>query len=704
MRSVAKLELWLFALVLLALNSPLGAQSWTQSGPAARHSQTAVFDSTTRQMIIFGGRNSAAGTDLNDLWLGVTSSQQNASFSGMAASGSAPSGRYGHVATYDANTTRMTVFGGGSGSPAPCLNDLWVLDGANGSGGTPSWLQLTASGTAPTARLYMSGAYDPNTNTLIIFGGNNCSGGYFNDVWVLSNANGEGGTPAWTQLQPSNSGPAAREGSSAVYDPTNNILIIYGGDAGSAPFADVWTLSHANGSGGTPAWTQLQPLGTPPVARTGHTAIYDSSLNRMTIFAGASSTSTLADMWILTTANGNGTPSWIKLSFKGAAPPPLAFHSAVYDKKANAMYVFGGSSNLSKLGISDHAFTVTGVTLTTGSHQFVLGGPPVRYSQSMFYDSSSNSLFLFGGQHSNTNLNFNDYWKTSGLIGASNLSWSLITPTGTAPAARWGHTGLYDAGSNHMMVFGGGLGFPAPCANDYWVLQNANAVGTPAWISLTAAGTAPAARTRHGSAYDAGTNSLIIFGGYNCLSSYFNDVWVLSNANDVSGTPTWTQLSSGTGPGARQNSSAVYDSGTNSLIVFGGDAGSTLFGDIWVLSNANGTGGTPVWTQLTASNKGPSARTGHTAIYDAANNRMTIYGGFGGGKTLLSDVWVLSDANGKSGSPSWTQLSSGQLRRFHSANYDPVSNEMVIFGGTTQVAPQNPSSDVYILSDANGLP
>ncbi|HMC89480.1 MAG TPA: hypothetical protein VKI17_08020, partial [Gemmataceae bacterium] len=66
--------------------------------------------------------------------------------------------------------------------------------------------------------------------------------------------------------------------------------------------------------------------------------------------------------------------------------------------------------------------------------------------------------------------------------------------------------------------------------------------------------------------------------------------------------------------------------------------------------------------------------------------------------------WVLSGANGQAGSPSWTKLSAGQPRRFHGSIYDPVSNEMVTFGGTTQVAPQNPSSDAYILSGANGLP
>ena len=168
----------------------------------------------------------------------------------------------------------------------------------------------------------------------------------------------------------------------------------------------------------------------------------------------------------------------------------------------------------------------------------------------------------------------------------------------------------------------------------------------PTWVSETISGTLPAARAHHSGVYDPTTNSLIVFGGYDCASTYFGDVWVLSNANAVSGTLAWTQLSpTGPGPSPRQSSSAVYNSTTNTLTVFGGDAGGVPFGDIWILSNANGTGGTPAWSEITA-NSGPVARSGHTAIYDSVNNRMTVYGGWNG-SSLVADAWVLSIANGQ---------------------------------------------------------
>ena len=295
-----KFKLLGFALVvaLFAVCAPsVDAQTWALHGPNSRHSHSAVWDPTSAQMIIFGGQETTTNTDLNDVWLGKTSTNLDDSFTAEGPTGTLPAGRYGHVSTYDPTSNRMTVFGGGLGLPAPCANDVWILTGANGRNGTPNWIAVTPSGTPPVARIYSGGAYDPNTNSLIVFGGNNCSTGYFNDVWVLSDANGEAGTPAWTQLSTSGTPPAARESGSVVYDPTNNILMMYGGDAGGAPFGDVWILSERQRQRRYTHVGPIVPTGTAPMARTGHTAIYDKTNDRMTIFGGVNSGITLTDSW-----------------------------------------------------------------------------------------------------------------------------------------------------------------------------------------------------------------------------------------------------------------------------------------------------------------------------------------------------------------------------------------------------------------------
>ena len=153
---------------------------------------------------------------------------------------------------------------------------------------------------------------------MIVFAGDNsCPPDYsgsasYNDVWVLTNANGLGGTPAWTQLAPTGTLPSARALSKAVYDPASNTMMVFGG-AWTTDLNDVWILSHANGLGGTPAWTQLAPAGGTIPARFGHTAVYDPGLNRMTVFGGWDNTigrlEIFSDAWVLTNANNTGGDS-----------------------------------------------------------------------------------------------------------------------------------------------------------------------------------------------------------------------------------------------------------------------------------------------------------------------------------------------------------------------------------------------------------
>ena len=700
----------------LPLNTPLAliflvtslasAQTWSQYGTPSRFSHSAFFDTNSKKMIVFGGQNGASGADLNDLWQVNTSSLKFVAETQITASGTLPSARYGHVATYDSVTNRMTIFGGGTGAPSPCLNDVWILSGANGQFGTPTWMSTAPSGTAPPARYRHNGVYDPATNSMIVFGGSNCAKGFFNDVWVLSNANGVTGTPSWTQLHPGGIGPSAREAASAVYDAANNLMIVYGGDAGAANLGDVWVLSNANGTGGTPNWTKLAPAGAAPYTRSGHSAIYDSANDRMIIFGGFHSTRTLSDTYALTFANGiGGTPAWVKITATGTAPA-VGYHTAVYDTAKNAMYIFAGSSSNAKLAGDDHAFTLTNANGLAAS-AWTRGGPPARFSQAMIYDPATDSVFVYAGQHALTNTIFGDYWQTNKVTASANLNWTPVNVGGTPPKPRSGPSAQYDSVNKRMMVFGGNTGFSAPCMNDYWVMFNANNVTgkKPTWTSVVPAGTPPGVRTRHVAAYDATSNTLIVFGGFDCVSGYYNDVWVLSNANNLTGTPVWTQLSpTGGGPSPRESTSAVYNSTANTLTVFGGDDGGAPFGDIWVLSFANGIGGTPAWTEITPSNNGPSARSGHTATYDAQNDLMTIYGG-DDGTNLLGDAWVLSAASGQ-GTSTWTEISTAgaaPARRSGSAVYDPVTNQMMVFGGVFSL-PSLPDDHLFSLTHANGAP
>jgi len=339
----------------LVITVSVASQVWKPAGPAPRAGHSAVLDTATNSMVVFGGQitsaNAAPSVDTNELWR----FNNNGSWTPLTATGTLPAGRLWHTSVYDQANNRMIMFGGAEGFSAPCANDVWVLTDANGLTGTPAWSQLTTVGGPPAPRAQHGAAYDPNTNSLIVYGGQDCFATLMGDVWALSNANGLGGTPTWTQLFPTGGGPGPRTIiGSVAYDSANNRLIVFGGAFGGV-FNDVWILSNANGQGGTPNWTLLSPTGTPPSARANNSATYDPASNRLTIFGGCNGTSCsnlLGDTWVLANANGlGGTAMWRQLGPFSLFSEVRHTHTAVYNPSTNRMTIFGGfTANASTTG------------------------------------------------------------------------------------------------------------------------------------------------------------------------------------------------------------------------------------------------------------------------------------------------------------------------------------------------------------------
>jgi PKD repeat protein len=291
-------------------------------------------------------------------------------------------------------------------------------------------------------------------------------------------------------------------------------------------------------------------------------------------------------------------------------------------------------------------------------------------------------------------------------------TWIQLFPAGTPPSPRSGHAAVFDAANNRMIVFGGDphAGFCGGAANDVWVLTNANGVsGTPTWTQLTPTGTLPNLRVQPQAVYDPVNNRMILFGGSaDGCAPWSNGVWVLSNANGLDGTPSWTQLApSGSVPSPRTTNALGYDTANNLLISFAGHTSAGHVNDLWTLENANGLGGTPVWMQLFPPGTLPSPRS-TVGIYDQASNRMLIFGIFDPMNDYISDSWVLANANGIGGTPSWTQLTPTggppAPRNTPAVILIGANNRLVLHGGTT-CSPTLCQSDnqVWVLSDALGV-
>jgi len=334
--------------------------------PLLRGGNTSVYDPISNRIIMFAGysSDSAVGSPrLNDVWILTNANGLGGTgqWSNLIPSGNLPQVRSNHSAVYDAASNRMIVYGGCGAVPTsngclPIANNVWVLDHANGLGGTPTWIQLFPTGTRPGPRQGHQAVYDPNTNSMIVWAGQNgggfpCAPDAYSDVWVLSNANGIGGTPHWTQLLPTGGPPAGRYFSSAVYDTSNDVLMVFGGVGMVGPECQptnaAWALSHANGTGGTPVWTNVtvQDANGSPPNRERQSAVYAPSTNTMTIFGGLDiDRAFLGDTWLLSNANGipSGDPVWNHPIYPTNPVPSARWNGGVMDVARNRMIIFGG--------------------------------------------------------------------------------------------------------------------------------------------------------------------------------------------------------------------------------------------------------------------------------------------------------------------------------------------------------------------------
>jgi hypothetical protein len=356
-------------LIATACAAPAVAQNWSPMEPPPRGRHSAVMNVYTDRMIVFGGFTTKRDR-LGDVWVlvhpdGVGGPQ---AWKQLVPGNSTPV-RAGHSAIYDAASNRMIVFGGELDSHFvghSTSNDVWVLTHADGNGGTSLWTHLTPSGPAPLPRDFHSAVYDSANNRMIVFGGRSDYGfkiQSLNDVWVLSHANGLGGTPAWTQLHPTGSLPSRVYAHSAIYNEASNRMVVFGGALcpetdlyGCSMTNGLFVLSNANGDG-PPYWTQLEATGVAsPEIRSEHTAIYDPATNRMVVFGGNSGgghrgTAVLDDTWVLSHADGTGgTPAWTRSTPAGTAPAPRSSHTAVYNAANNCMIVFGGLTEAAEGG------------------------------------------------------------------------------------------------------------------------------------------------------------------------------------------------------------------------------------------------------------------------------------------------------------------------------------------------------------------
>jgi Galactose oxidase, central domain/FlgD Ig-like domain len=296
--------------------------------PLARARHTAVYEPSRSRVVIFGGWNGSSPppSRLNDTW--TLSLGRNPGWQEISPNGIPPSTRYWHSAIYDPVDRRMLVFAGLDWNPEVHAQDTWALSLDE----HPEWTLISPSSPAdvvPPRRREHTAVYDPVRRRMVIFGGINDSG-RLNDTWTLDLA----GDPTWSPLSIVGSPPPPRSGHSAVYDPTGDRMLVFGGDPANN---DVWALRFSE----SPSWVLMAPAGPRPTPRREHSATFDAARRRMVIYAGADPLAR-TDTWALSL---HGEPTWSALSPEGSRPPSRQSHTATYHAEGDVMVVFGGAGS-----------------------------------------------------------------------------------------------------------------------------------------------------------------------------------------------------------------------------------------------------------------------------------------------------------------------------------------------------------------------
>jgi len=282
----AMAETWVYAIEGNAWYRAVGI------GPQGRMGQAAAFDEESSVGVVFGGATGqgnycrvigrCASGETADVW--VFSPETGAWRQQPAADG--PSGRFGAVAGYDAQSDRVVVFGGArtleENAAVEMFRDTWAYDVD-----TDTWTEMSPE-TSPPARGYAAMAYDPESDRLLMFGGSGVDEEMDATVWAYDLE-----ADTWTPIEAATRQPEPMWDATFVYADTIGMVVLIGGEgpqtreiaagitATEIALSDaVWLFDPA-----TRRWWARNPVFA-PIA--GHTAAYDPLTQRIVVVAEGS--------------------------------------------------------------------------------------------------------------------------------------------------------------------------------------------------------------------------------------------------------------------------------------------------------------------------------------------------------------------------------------------------------------------------------
>jgi len=325
-------------------------------------------------------------------------------------------------------------------------------------------------------------------------------------------------------------------GHSAIYDPVNKRMVVFGGIVSGTWYLNDPTTSLSLVTEGLEYWWDLavQSCINLPSKRAHQSSFYYPLNQKMIIFGGEvytnPTTSFMNDVWELSfTETTEGR--WCPLAAEGTKPALRSSHSGIYDPIGQRMIVFGGTEFTSSTpecnsGESYCVFEdLWALNLTTLTWQGIVPPQPrpsPRKGHTAVYDPVRKQMIVFGGRAcpTTTCAEANDVWSLD-LSSQGNEKWKQLSPEGSPPDPREGAAGVYIPGSGKIFFVGGNAG--SVKLGEVWFLN----LERPTWGQVYPDGGTFTARTSHTMIYDTYNSRLIVFGGLDINGQGLNDTWSL---------------------------------------------------------------------------------------------------------------------------------------------------------------------------------
>lgn len=432
------------------------------------------------------------------------------------------------------------------------------------------------------------------------------------------------------QWQPTLPIPASQR--SVAFDSTQGYTLLFGGSifrGVSIPSDypnDTWRFS-AQG------FQRLTTAVAPP-GRTGASLVHDPVRGRTVLCGGYQGQQPLRDTWEF-----DGT-NWSQR----VLPTPVPAHS-------NTGCVFDLGRGVVVLHVpttpADEIWEYDGIDWLRRNLPAMPGN---RFWTTMAFDVARNRTVLFGGDTGQGFLA--DTWEYDGT------TWQQRTPPHSPPARREAAI-TYDPVRQRVLMFGGwGIGLP----DDTWDYDGTDWTLVPPVLQ-------PNPSPHRRLVFDSVRQQPLLFADAQTSSAALDPTTVHRFDQQV-----WWPIAGTDAPFARYRHRLAHDSRRNRTLLFGGSQwlaaiGSVAFADLW---SWNGT----AWSELTPFS-GPPAREGHGFAYDAARDRVVLFGGeFVIGQS--NETWEFDGGV-------WTRRPlavAPSARTLPAMAYDPVWRQVVLFGGT----------------------